>query len=233
MGRVLEWPCLPPTQKKRTQLAGHRDLVVFKRSAPSFPGAEPYKAVREVHIVPGQPEQLRTPGRQMQIGEEHNLVLTLSYFINPPEVSFRRDVPGLTLLSKTLDFHEGIGLKVMKLYRQLSLLSAKLMLEKSGYSVSTATNGQEALKLLLEQDFDIILMDIQMPIMDGVEATKAIRGANSLGTKSSIPIIAMTAYAMLGDREKFLAAGMNDYIAKPVAMPALKETVERVLTMGG
>lgn len=113
----------------------------------------------------------------------------------------------------------------------VSLITAKWMLEKSGYSVTAAKNGQEALQLLTGQDFDLILMDVQMPVMDGVEATKAIRGANNLGTKLNIPIIAMTAYAMSGDKEKFLASGMDDYIAKPVDKEALVEVIERVLRM--
>jgi len=111
----------------------------------------------------------------------------------------------------------------------VSSLTCKRMLEKSGYSVTIAKDGQEALQRLTEQDFDLILMDVQMPVMDGVEATKTIRGASNLGSKSSIPIIAMTAYAMSGDKEKFLAAGMNDYIAKPVDKAALVEVIERVM----
>ena len=111
----------------------------------------------------------------------------------------------------------------------ISLLSGKRMLEKSGHTVSTARDGQEALALLAEHDFDLILMDIQMPIMDGVEATRAIRDPARFGAKSRVPIIAMTAYAMAGDKEKFLAAGMNDYISKPVDMDALQELLEKVM----
>lgn len=111
----------------------------------------------------------------------------------------------------------------------VSSLTCKRLLEKSGCSVTIAKDGQEALQRLTEQDFDLILMDVQMPVMDGVEATKAIRGASNLGAKSSIPIIAMTAYAMTGDKEKFFAAGMNDYIAKPVDKGALVEVIERVM----
>ncbi|BAH73653.1 PAS domain S-box protein [Solidesulfovibrio magneticus] len=113
----------------------------------------------------------------------------------------------------------------------ISLITAKRMLEKSGYSVSAAKNGQEALQRLTEESFDLILMDVQMPIMDGVEATKAIRGASNLGAKSSVPIVAMTAYAMTGDKETFLAAGMDDYISKPVDKAALAEVIERVLSL--
>ncbi|BAH77638.1 PAS domain S-box protein [Solidesulfovibrio magneticus] len=113
----------------------------------------------------------------------------------------------------------------------LSSITCKRMLEKSGYSVTAVKDGQEALQRLTKEDFDLILMDVQMPVMDGVEATKAIRGASNLGAKSSIPIVAMTAYAMTGDKESFLAAGMDDYISKPVDKAALVEVIERVICM--
>ena len=111
---------------------------------------------------------------------------------------------------------------------ETSLISGKKMLEKSGYTVITATDGLQSLRLLAVQDIDLILMDIQMPTMDGVEATKAIRASSTLGSKAHIPIIAMTAYAMNGDKEKFLAAGMNDYISKPVDMDVLREAIKRL-----
>ncbi len=112
----------------------------------------------------------------------------------------------------------------------MSLLSGKKLLEKSGYTVVTAVDGQEALNRLSEQHFDLILMDIQMPVLDGVKTTRAIRRATKLGAKANIPIIAMTAYAMTGDREKFLAAGMNDYLSKPVDIASLREVIGRVLS---
>ncbi|EKO39753.1 MAG: PAS domain S-box [Solidesulfovibrio magneticus str. Maddingley MBC34] len=111
---------------------------------------------------------------------------------------------------------------------EISLISGKKLLEKSGYDVLTAKDGQEALNRLSEQDFDLILMDIQMPVMDGVAAAKAIRTQSPFAAKSTIPIIAMTAYAMVGDREKFLAAGMDGYISKPVDMIELREVINRV-----
>ena len=110
-----------------------------------------------------------------------------------------------------------------------SLFAGQRMLRKMGHAVATALDGMEALALLHEQDFDLILMDVQMPVMDGVEATKAIREAPDLGVKSRIPIVAMTAYAMTGDREKFLAAGMDDYVSKPVDGEELKACVSRVI----
>ncbi|QLA20074.1 transporter substrate-binding domain-containing protein [Desulfolutivibrio sulfoxidireducens] len=113
---------------------------------------------------------------------------------------------------------------------EISLFSGTKLLEKSGYAVVAAMDGQEALNRLSEQHFDLILMDIQMPVLDGVKATQAIRRATDLGAKANIPIIAMTAYAMTGDREKFLAAGMNDYLSKPVDIASLREVIGRVLS---
>ncbi|BAH75335.1 ATP-binding protein [Solidesulfovibrio magneticus] len=111
----------------------------------------------------------------------------------------------------------------------VSSLTCKRMLEKTGSSVTSVKDGKEALQLLCEKVFDLILMDIQMPVMDGVDATRAIREGRAGEDKASIPIIAMTAYAMTGDKEKFLEAGMNDYISKPVEMETLKEVIERVM----
>jgi len=99
---------------------------------------------------------------------------------------------------------------------EVNLLAIKRLLEKNGYAVTSAGNGRQALDILAAGDFDAVLMDIQMPVMDGVEATRIIRSAPEFADKSGIPIIALTAYSMAGDREKFLAAGMNDYLAKPL-----------------
>jgi CheY-like chemotaxis protein len=108
----------------------------------------------------------------------------------------------------------------------VSLFSAKRMLEKGGYAVATAVNGREALEALSRRPFDLILMDVQMPVMDGIEATRRIRASED---HAGVAIIAMTAYAMAGDRETFLAAGMDDYVSKPVDMRVLDATIKRVL----
>ncbi len=95
-----------------------------------------------------------------------------------------------------------------------------------GHSATLAVNGQEAFDLLREHPFDLVLMDMQMPVMDGLEATRAIREAEASGTLTGhIPIVAMTANALTGDRETCLAAGMDDYVTKPLT----PETVSTVL----
>ena len=102
---------------------------------------------------------------------------------------------------------------------------AKIMLSKAGYQVAVANNGKEAVERYMEspKDFDLIFMDIQMPEMDGLEATKAIREKGF----DTIPIVAMTAHAMKGDREKCLEAGMDDYITKPIKRELVFEVLEK------
>jgi two-component system sensor histidine kinase/response regulator len=99
------------------------------------------------------------------------------------------------------------------------------ILEKEGYQVVVVGNGREVLEALQKQAFDLVLMDVQMPEMDGLEATGAIR-ENEILTGSHIPIVALTAHALKSDLEKCLAAGMDAYLSKPISAAALLEIVE-------
>jgi CheY-like chemotaxis protein len=105
---------------------------------------------------------------------------------------------------------------------------AARLLDKRGHVVVLAENGAQALEALEQQSFDLILMDVQMPVMDGVQATAAIRQRERI-TGTHIPIIAMTAHAMEGDRERFLGNGMDGYISKPVQPRELFEVIESLL----
>jgi signal transduction histidine kinase/CheY-like chemotaxis protein len=106
------------------------------------------------------------------------------------------------------------------------------MIKKRGWDVTVVENGKEVLEILQNienakgENFDLVLMDIQMPVMDGVETTKAIR---KIKTFEHLPIIAITAHALKGDKEKFLAAGMNDYLAKPINANALYAVMEKYI----
>ncbi len=111
----------------------------------------------------------------------------------------------------------------------ISAMAYRRMLEKMGCSVAVARNGREALDRLGQDVFDLVVMDVQMPVMDGVEATKAIRESASLGEQARLPIIAMTAYAMAGEKEIFLAAGMTGYLAKPVDREGLRLAIEAAM----
>jgi CheY-like chemotaxis protein len=105
---------------------------------------------------------------------------------------------------------------------------AVTMLKKLGHTITIAENGQEALDLFSKKSFHLILMDGQMPIMDGLEATQAIRKREQKNpSRSHIPIIALTANAMKGDRERFLDSGMDDYITKPIKRKALEDAIIR------
>ena len=103
---------------------------------------------------------------------------------------------------------------------------ARGMLEEMGHSVTLVVNGREAVERFDPELFDLVFMDVQMPIMSGYEATEAIHGLQQ-HSPSRVPIIAMTAHAMSGDREKCLAAGMDDYISKPISGRALFAVIER------
>jgi two-component system sensor histidine kinase/response regulator len=103
----------------------------------------------------------------------------------------------------------------------------KEFLENSGAIVSTASNGEEALGLLRRENFDCVLMDVQMPVMDGLEATRQIRADSAL---AGIPILALTANAYSEDRERCLAAGMNDFISKPIKADDFYQIIARCLS---
>jgi len=109
---------------------------------------------------------------------------------------------------------------------------ASAMLEGLGLDVSRACNGQEALRSVQSGDFDLILMDCQMPVMDGFAATTEIRRhEQQRGRSRSLPIIAITANALQGDRESCLAAGMDDYLSKPFTQQALGQTIGRWIAL--
>jgi CheY-like chemotaxis protein len=118
---------------------------------------------------------------------------------------------------------------------------AQKLLEKSGHVVTLATNGKEGAAIWSAnppRHFDVILMDIQMPVMDGLQATACIRAREiALNAEPNpenlptfhIPIVAMTAHAMKGDRERYLAGGMDDYISKPIRPPDLEKVIQSVI----
>jgi len=104
------------------------------------------------------------------------------------------------------------------------------LLGESGVAISVAEDGRKAIEMLEKASFDLVLMDCQMPVLDGYEATRLIR---QQARWRELPIVAMTANAMSGDREKALAAGMNDHIAKPLDIQAMFETIVRWIRPGG
>jgi len=104
---------------------------------------------------------------------------------------------------------------------------ALTILRRAGHHVDLASNGQQAVDLALANQYDLILMDIQMPILDGIGATRQIRAAG--GACTIVPIIAMTANAMHGAREQYLGSGFDDYISKPISASAMLQTIRTLL----
>ncbi|MEW6313816.1 MAG: response regulator [Pseudomonadota bacterium] len=111
---------------------------------------------------------------------------------------------------------------------EVNQMLAVRVLEKMGHAVTVASNGKEALAALDQKNYDIVLMDMQMPEMDGAEAAQAIR-AREQGSEAHLPIIALTAHAMSGDRERCLAVGMDGYVSKPLQPTELLNEMRRVL----
>ena len=129
------------------------------------------------------------------------------------------------------DRHSGLHILLAE-DNPINRLVAVRLLEKRGHTVVVAVNGRDALEKLDQDCFDLVLMDVQMPEMDGFEATAMLR-ENERATGYHVPVLAMTAHAMQGDRERCLAAGMDGYVSKPVNVDNLFSTIERALAEVG
>jgi signal transduction histidine kinase/CheY-like chemotaxis protein/HPt (histidine-containing phosphotransfer) domain-containing protein len=157
--------------------------------------------------------QLTKPVKQSEL---YNIVLRVLGFDTPDDgwLSIHEPVNG-----------ELPALRILLVEDSLANQKVALaMLAGAGHTTVVANNGQEALDILATLDFDVILMDVQMPVMDGLEATAAIR-AGETGIHDHQPIVAMTAHAMSGDRDRCLAAGMDEYVSKPVYRKSLFKAI--------
>jgi CheY-like chemotaxis protein len=126
------------------------------------------------------------------------------------------------------DLPEGTRLRVLLVDdNAVNRRVGQRLLEKEGYAVEVSEGGREALDYLSRARFDLVLMDVQMPDLDGLETTRALRLRGD-----STPIVALTANALVGDRELCLGAGMNEYLTKPLDLAKLRDIVERVCSPG-
>lgn len=123
---------------------------------------------------------------------------------------------------------EGLNLLLAEDDPYSGIMVAKL-LRKFGATAKHVANGRQAVEALRQEDFDLVLMDVQMPVMDGIEATLAIRGAEAGERMRNVPIVALTAYTLASDKEKFARAGMNGYVPKPVEIEELLRAIEESL----
>lgn len=111
-------------------------------------------------------------------------------------------------------------------------MAVRALLQRRGAEVVHVRDGLRAVGALRDTPFDLVLMDIQLPVMDGLEATRLIRGGEAGRDRRHTPVIAMTAYAMNGDREAFLGAGMDGYISKPLGDRPLSRLISETMSRG-
>ena len=189
--------------------------------------ALPLVLLTSMGLLPDTPETalapfaacLTKPIRQHQL---HDLLLRI---VGGPQNAVRKLVPSQKLdgsLAKRLPLH--LLLADDNIVNQKV---ARRLFEQMGYRLDVAADGFEALQAVQKQNYGIVFMDVQMPEMDGLEATRQIRQFEQTQQRAPCIIIAMTASAMIGDRERCLAAGMNDYLAKPVRLEAVQGAIER------
>ncbi len=157
-----------------------------------------------------------------QEGTGSTFVLTMRFFVGESAAPRPREA--------SLPVIRGVHRRLRIMVAEDDVINRKLAVyffERMGHDVVTVTSGLEVLAVLERQPCDLLLMDIQMPEMDGLETVRALRGRR--GGPGQVPIIAMTAHAMAGDRERFLAAGMDGYVSKPVDFGCLVSEIEAVL----
>jgi signal transduction histidine kinase len=165
-------------------------------------------------------------GLTSKLGEGSCFTIDLPYLPSEPET--REGLPTTTTEQESLFSRGAIESHLILIVEdnEANISTISNYLEAKGYCFLLAKNGQEAIALTKAHHPDLILMDIQMPVMDGFEATKQIRLDPNL---ANIPIIVMTALAMAGDREKCLAAGANDYLSKPIKLKQLATIIQQIL----
>ena len=173
---------------------------------------------RLVQLMNGTLAYCSEPGH----GTEAHLTLYLPLSLERPAAADRQPAAGASP-----DLPRHVRVLVVE-DEPVNRLAVTRMLEKLGLAPTAAESGQVALELLARQPFDCVLMDIQMPEMDGVEATRRIRAGEAGEAARRVPVIALTAHAMKGDREQFLAQGMDGYLAKPVDMAELERVLAEV-----
>jgi two-component system sensor histidine kinase/response regulator len=206
----------------------------------NMPGMDGYEVAEKIRLLANKEQLLILilssapasiePARLKKLGIERTLIKPLRRATLYEAIRHGLKLPLLseethTPLAKNEQAHV-LRLLLVEDNRVNQKLATRL-LEKMGHRVTLAVNGREALALLKPDSFDLVLMDIQMPVMGGVEATQKIREAERQ-SGGHVPIIAMTAHAMAGDADKYLSAGMDGYISKPVRAGFLRAEIDRL-----
>jgi CheY-like chemotaxis protein/HPt (histidine-containing phosphotransfer) domain-containing protein len=192
---------------------GHTRLILLTSSG-QVAGDDP---------TTGISTHLTKPVRQSRLLDAISLAMALDS--NEKVQPVRQGTPGPTHPTPTR-----IGRRILVAEDQpVNWMLIDRLLTKRGHSAINATDGRRVLKMLESERFDLVLMDCQMPILDGYDTAREIRRREAAEQRGHVPIVAMTANALLGDRERCLAAGMDDYIAKPITHDELDEILARWL----
>jgi two-component system sensor histidine kinase/response regulator len=223
----------------QAQEGNHYSLLLLDRHMPGMDGFMLLEAIRKAKIVDPAAIIMLTSGDQPEDLRRSRELNVAEYAIKPisqPELLsliLRAVVPHRTPDQKK---RRGVVLELPDQQQPLRILLAEDnrlnqkvalgMLHRMNHVVTIANNGREAAHAYKQQEYDIIFLDIQMPEMDGFSAAKLIRQQQAKDGRR-VAIIAMTAHAMTGDREKCLAAGMDDYISKPISYDVIRDAVLR------
>ena len=221
------------------------DLLVIDFNLPELSGIDLYKRlVVNTEIKVPKTIFVSATGRESYYNQANQLGIK-NFLVKPINQSLMFDavmgaLKGAATREVNRDYNEESKIKFQRVLKDkrillvedndINQLVAKDVLELAGIHVSIASNGEEAIKYVRANKFDAVLMDVQMPIMDGYKATEILRETYS---SSYLPIIAMTANALKGDREKSIEIGMNDYISKPIDPEILFETLIKWLVGNG
>jgi len=223
--------------------AGHPfDIALIDMMMPELDGVELGRLIKDNQKISSTRQVLLTPGPRRGDGERARQAGFAAHLTKPIRLSQLRACLG-PLLGKNLsnypaqiaagDTPQKIGgQRLCILMVEDNALNQRLVsviLTKRGHEVDIAENGQKALECLREKNYDLVLMDCQMPVMDGYEATRRLRANQPSVLNPRIPVIAMTANARQSDREHCMEVGMNDFIAKPINQNQMFEVIERVL----
>lgn len=217
------------------------DLIILDLLMPNMDGLELAEILRRMPPLNAVPIILATSShdemhnhpfsaiirKPLKVNKLQDTILKVlgSECYQPNQPINTSNTPAPTALAPIVTSSEKPKILIVEDNKVNQLLAAKL-LDKFGYDYLLAENGREGVNAVKENNFDAILMDCQMPVMDGYQATQSIRELEDT-TKNRVKIIGLTANAMEGDREKCLDAGMNDYLTKPINLVALKAILEK------
>ncbi|MGL4595788.1 MAG: response regulator [Thermoguttaceae bacterium] len=210
------------------------DVVLVDWKMPRLDGVETIRAVRADAGIINPPEILMVSAHDKVECQRQTAGLGLAGFLVKPitaesfrealQVAMKQNYPSEPVVTESVNNIKGANILLAE-DNKINQMVAQGMLDMLGINVTIANDGLEAVELVKNRDFDLVLMDVQMPNMDGLEATRLIRSLDKPGI-AKLPILAMTAHAMDTDYQKSIAVGMNGHLTKPISHDKLRQALE-------